>query len=29
MVGDSRVNIAGLPADGLEKLAKAMVAVGA
>ena len=29
MVGDSRVNIAGLPADGLEKLARAMVAVGA
>ena len=29
MVGDSRVNIAGLPADGLDKLAKAMVAVGA
>lgn len=29
MVGDSRINIAGLPADGLEKLAKAMVAVGA
>jgi aromatic-amino-acid transaminase len=29
MVGDSRVNIAGLPANGLDKLAKAMVAVGA
>lgn len=29
MVGDSRVNIAGLPADGLEKLARAIVAVGA
>ncbi len=29
MVGDSRINIAGLPANGLEKLAKAMVAVGA
>ena len=29
MVGDSRVNIAGLPADGLDKLARALVAVGA
>lgn len=29
MVGDSRVNIAGLRADGLEKIAKALVAVGA
>ena len=29
MVGDSRINIAGLPADGLDKLARAMVAVGA
>ncbi len=29
VVGDSRVNIAGLPADGLDKLARALVAVGA
>ena len=29
MVGDSRINIAGLPADGLDKLARAMVDVGA
>ena len=29
MVGDSRMNIAGLPADGLDKLARALVAVGA
>ena len=29
MVGDSRINIAGLPADGLDQLARAMVAVGA
>ena len=29
MVGDSRVNIAGLPADGLDKIARAMVDVGA
>jgi aspartate aminotransferase len=29
MVGDSRVNVAGLPADGLDKLARALVAVGA
>jgi aspartate/tyrosine/aromatic aminotransferase len=28
MVGGSRVNIAGLPADGLESLARAIVAVG-
>jgi aromatic-amino-acid transaminase len=28
MVGDSRVNIAGLPADGLDRLARAIVAVG-
>lgn len=27
MVGDSRVNIAGLPADGLDRLAKAIAAV--
>ena len=26
MVGDSRINIAGLPADGLEPLAKAIAA---
>ena len=29
MVGDSRINVAGLPADGLDKLARALVAVGA
>ena len=29
LVGDSRVNVAGLPADGLDKLARALVAVGA
>jgi len=29
VVGDSRINVAGLPADGLEKLAKALIAVGA
>ncbi len=29
MVGDSRINIAGLPADGLDKLAASIVAVGA
>ena len=29
MVGDSRINIAGLPADGLDHLARAIVAVGA
>jgi aromatic-amino-acid transaminase len=29
MVGDSRVNIAALPTEKLETLAKAMVAVGA
>ena len=29
VVGDSRVNVAGLPADGLDKLARALVAVGA
>jgi aspartate aminotransferase len=29
VVGDSRVNIAGLPADGLDGLARALVAVGA
>ena len=29
MVGDSRINIAGLPADGLDPLAKAIAAVGA
>jgi len=28
MVGTGRINIAGLPADGLDKLAKAIVAVG-
>jgi aromatic-amino-acid transaminase len=28
MVGDSRVNIAGLPADGLDRLAKAIAAAG-
>ena len=28
MVGDSRVNIAGLPADGLDRLARAIAAVG-
>jgi aromatic-amino-acid transaminase len=28
MVGDSRVNIAGLPADGLDRLARAIVAAG-
>jgi aspartate aminotransferase len=28
MVGDSRINIAGLPADGLERFARAIVAVG-
>ncbi len=27
MVGDSRVNIAGLPKDGLDKLAKAIASV--
>ena len=26
MVGDSRINIAGLPADGLDKLARAIAA---
>ncbi len=29
MVGDSRVNIAGLPADGLDRIARAMLDVGA
>jgi aromatic-amino-acid transaminase len=29
VVGDSRINVAGLPADGLDNLAKALVAVGA
>ena len=29
MVGDSRINVAGLPADGLDKLARAIAAVGA
>jgi aromatic-amino-acid transaminase len=29
MVGDSRVNVAGLPANGLDELARALVAVGA
>ncbi len=28
MIGDSRINVAGLPEDGLDKLARAMVAVG-
>ncbi len=28
-VGDSRVNVAGLPSDGLDKIARALVAVGA
>jgi aromatic-amino-acid transaminase len=28
-VGDSRINVAGLPAEGLEKIARALVAVGA
>jgi aromatic-amino-acid transaminase len=29
VVGDSRVNVAGLPAEGLQKIARALVAVGA
>jgi aromatic-amino-acid transaminase len=28
MVGAGRINIAGLPADGLDRLAKAIVATG-
>jgi aspartate aminotransferase len=28
MVGDSRINVAGLPADGLDRLARAIVAAG-
>jgi aspartate aminotransferase len=28
MVGDSRINVAGLPADGLERFARAIIAVG-
>ena len=27
MVGDSRINVAGLPEDGMDKLAKAIVSV--
>lgn len=29
MMGDSRINVAGLPADGLDRLAAAIIAVGA